>query len=86
MIIMRVVESAFRNYYQKITSKEPENFWGKMLSDLEKIESIDKILLGYFTYLKDIRNKLQHPDARFSQSEAETAFIHAVNIMNTIHS
>lgn len=87
MITMRVIESVLRYYYQKITSNDIEGkMWGQMLTDLKSIPSANQKLVGYFDYLKDIRNKLQHPDVRFSQFEAEDVFHHAINILNTIYS
>lgn len=87
MITMRVIESVFRNYYQKITSNDPVGkMWGSMLIELKNHQSANQKLVEYFDYLKDIRNKLQHPDVRFSQFEAEDAFHHAINILNTFYS
>ena len=87
MITMRVIESVLRNYYQKITSNDIEGkMWGPMLIELKNHQTANQKLVGYFDYLKDIRNKLQHPDVRFSQFEAEDVFHHAINILNTIYS
>jgi len=87
MITMRVIESVLRNYYIKITSNDPTGkMWGSILTELENQQSTNQKLIGYFNYLKDIRNKLQHPDVRFSQFEAEDAFHHAIHILNTFYS
>ena len=87
MITMRVIESSFRNYYKQITNKDTnDQFWGNMIAELKNDQSADQKLLGYYDYLKDIRNKLQHPDARLSQFEAEDVFHHAIHILNTIYS
>ena len=87
MIIMRVIESVLRNYYQKQTSNNPTGkMWGQMLTDLKSIPSANQKLVGYFEYLKDIRNALQHPEARLSQFESEDVFHHAMNILNTFYS
>lgn len=87
MITMRVIESVLRNYYTKITSNDPTGkMWGSILTELENQQSTNQKLIGYFNYLKDIRNKLQHPDVRFSQFEAEDAFHHAIHILNTFYS
>ena len=87
MITMRVIESVLRNYYQKITSNDPiGKTWGELLTELKNHASSDKKLIGYFDYLKDIRNALQHPEARLSQFESEDVFHHAMNILNTFYS
>ncbi|MFW9972602.1 MAG: hypothetical protein ACFFDF_20620 [Candidatus Odinarchaeota archaeon] len=87
MIAMRVVESVFRNYYQNITSNDPSGKqWGSMLEELKNNQSANQKLVGYFDYLKDIRNELQHPDKRLSQFEAEAVFQHAIYILDTIYS
>lgn len=85
MITMRVVESVLRAYYKKITSFDLKD-WGKILSELKSTSSDDKILLGYLDYLRVIRNKLQHPDARLDQHEAEALFHHALHIINILYS
>lgn len=87
MIIIRAIESSLRSYYQKITNEDPnEKNWGVLINELKQTSSADKKLIDYFDYLKDTRNKLQHPDARFSQDEAEDVFTHAVHIFKQIHS
>lgn len=87
MITMRVIESVFRNYYQKITSNDPKDkMWGPMLTQLKNHQSANQKIVGYFDYLKDIRNSLQHPDVRFSQFVAEDIFHHAIHILNTFYS
>jgi len=87
MITMRVIESVLRNYYQKQTSSDPTGkMWGQMLTDLKSIPSANQKLVGYFEYLKDIRNALQHPEARLSQFESEDVFHHAIHILNTFYS
>lgn len=87
MITMRVIESVLRNYYQKQTSSDPTGkMWGQMLTDLKSIPIANQKLVGYFEYLKDIRNALQHPEARLSQFESEDVFHHAIHILNTFYS
>jgi len=87
MITMRVIESVLRNYYQEQTSNNPiGKMWGQMLEDLNLIPSANQKLVGYFEYLKDIRNALQHPEARLSQFESEDVFHHAIHILNTFYS
>ncbi len=87
MITMRVIESVLRNYYQKETSNTPTGkMWGQMLTDLKSIPSANQKLVGYFEYLKDIRNSLQHPEERLSQFESEDVFHHAIHILNIFYS
>ena len=84
---MRAVESVLRSYYQKITGNEPKaKTWGNILGELKNNESADKTLIGYLDYLREIRNKLQHPDARFEQFETEAIFHHALHIANILYS
>jgi len=87
MITMRAVESVLRSYYQKITGNDPEGkTWGGILGELQNTKSTDKTLIGYLDYLREIRNKLQHPDARFDQFEAEAMFHQAIHIVNILYS
>ncbi len=87
MINMRVVESVLRSYYKKITGKDPNRKqWNNILIELKASPSTNTLLIGYLDYLRDIRNRLQHPDARVEQSEAEEVFSHALNIINILYS
>ena len=86
MITMRVVEAAFKDYYKNIMGKEPNDTWFKSIKELNNNDKADKKLIGYFDYLREIRNSLQHPDVRFSQFEAEDVFHHAIHILTRINS
>ena len=87
MINMRVVESVLKSYYKKITGKDPNGKrWNNILIELKASSSTDTLLIGYLDYLRDIRNKLQHPEARVEQSEAEAVFHHTLNIINILYS
>src|SRR5271157_4651074 len=86
MITMRCIESALRTYYQNITGNDPSHkVWGRLINELSAHANADKKLLGYLDYLKDIRNKLEHPDARYTQSEAEDVLSHAFYILKIIY-
>ena len=87
MNTIRAVESVLRSYYQKITGIEPKaKTWGNILGELKNNKSTDKTLIGYLDYLREIRNKLQHPDARFEQFESEAMFHQALHIANILYS
>ena len=87
MINMRVIESVLKSYYKKITGNDPNRKqWNNILIQLKATPSTDTLLIGYLDYLRDIRNKLQHPDARVEQSEAEAVFHHTLNIINILYS
>ena len=52
MILMRVMESGLRSYYQNITSNEPSGKnWGAIIDELKSNNSVDKKLLSYFSPL-----------------------------------
>lgn len=85
MITMRVVESVIRVYYKKITGLDL-NDWGRIIDQLKSNSTADQTLLGYLDYLRVIRNKLQHPDARLDQDEAEALFHHALHLINILYS
>ncbi len=87
MILMRVVESGLRSYYHKETKKDPSGKnWKAILNELNSYNSVDKKLLSYFDYLRDYRNQLQHPDARFDQSDAEDVLTQTIHILKRIYS
>lgn len=83
-MLMRVAESLVRLYYLKIKSTPTTDMWGKIIGILEQDPASDKKFLGYLTYLKEIRNTLQHPDGRLTQGEAEQAFIHILHLIEKI--
>ena len=86
MITMRVIEECLRFYYRKTTGNDGSGkVWGNLLHKLKEVPNSDKNLLSYFDYLKEIRNKLQHPDARITQHEAETIFLQAIELLSQIH-
>jgi len=86
MITMRAVESVLRTYYQNITKKDSKGkVWGTILDELKSANLTDKIIIGYLDYLREIRNKLQHPDARFGQFEAEAIFHQAIYIIDFLY-
>jgi len=85
MIIMRSIESGLRTLYSKITKNDPSGKnWGTLIAELKKDPNIDKRLLDYFDYLREFRNRLQHPDARFIQSETEDVLTQSIHIFNRI--
>ena len=87
MITMRVVESVLREYYKKITGNDSEGkMWNSILDELRSKKSTERSLIGYLDYLREIRNKLQHPDARLNQFEAEAIFHQALHIINILYS
>ncbi len=87
MITMRAVESVLRSYYQKITKNDSKGkLWGVILDELKSANLTDKTIIGYLDYLREIRNKLQHPDARFDQFEAEALFHQGIHIINLLYS
>ena len=85
MITMRAVEAAIRVYYKKLTDISKKVSWGNIITELKSLSQTDSKLLGYLEYLKDIRNKLQHPDVRFTQEEAEEIFHQALHIIRIIN-
>lgn len=85
MIAMRSIEAAVREYYQRLTGNNTEKFWSKILEKLQKESNADILLLKYLKHMKDIRNTLQHPDARLDQRGAEENFQHTINIFSIIY-
>lgn len=87
MIIMRSIESGVRTYYKKLTKKDPSKKpWSSMITELEKLDNVDSKFLAHLDYLKDFRNRLSHPDARFTQEETEDVLNQAIHIFNRLYS
>ena len=91
MVALRAVEAALRQLYVtlKPDAKIERIEWKTVLEDLEvllKQHNIKAVtLLGYLNYLRDIRNKAEHPDKIFNQIEAEDALIHACHAIKEIY-
>lgn len=86
MVIMRATESTLRTYYKNITATEsPQDAMGEILKILEKNPDADKRLLEQFYYLKEIRNKYQHPDYISNQDEVESIFRELINIIKRVY-
>ena len=87
MIIMRAVESSLRTYFKFITGDNPptDKTMGYFIEQLRKNQNSNRKLVEYFDYLKTFRNILQHPDARFTQFQAEDIFNNAIHIFNQVY-
>lgn len=86
MIIIRSIESGLRIYYKEKTKNDPSGkTWGELLKELKANQSSDKSILAYFDYLRGFRNRLQHPDARFTQSETEDVLAQSIHVFNRIY-
>ena len=88
MITIRVIESLLGTYFKNQTGNDlPDKpTMGSLIKQLEKNPNADQEFIGYFNYLRTVRNKLQHPDTRFTQFEAEDIFNQAIHIINQVYS
>ncbi|MCX9026173.1 MAG: hypothetical protein OIN85_08785 [Candidatus Methanoperedens sp.] len=85
MISLRAAEDSIRNFYKYKTGNDSQNKgWKSLLDELSKIKDINKSLLGYLDYVRDIRNTAEHPDEIFAQMEAERVFHQVVNMITVI--
>jgi len=88
MITLRAAEDVVRNYYKYITGKDYNNkAWGSLLSELKKIDTINKDLIEHLDYLRKTRRNLaQHPDKVYNQREAELIFMEIISTTHDIFS
>jgi hypothetical protein len=88
MIGLRAVEGMVRELHQTITGKKSTKAWANLIDEVEKdLKNKGKqppLLLGYLKYIKDVRNKADHPDKVFTQREAEQIFMHVVYTIQEI--
>jgi len=86
IMAMRVIESAVRDYYSEITSKESTN-WNEILIDLKKNHpDANQDLIKRLDYIrKNVRNPLAHPELRLNFQEAEECFQQALYVLYLIY-
>ncbi len=89
MIGLRAVEGELRVLYNVITGKTFHEAWGKLTAELEELlkeqqEAGGKELLGYLSYLRSVRNKVDHPDKVFTTREAEQLLVHTIYSIEAI--
>jgi len=86
MISLRASEDSIRKFYVFKTENDPQRKgWKNILDELSKIQDINKTLLGYLDYIRQIRNTAEHPDEIFDQMEAERVFHQVVNMIIVIN-
>ena len=86
MISLRASEDSIRKFYVFKTENDPQRKgWKNILNELSKIQDINKTLLGYLDYIREIRNTAEHPDEIFDQMEAERVFHQVVNVIIVIN-
>ena len=86
MVALRTVEDTIRAYYRTKVGKDPVNKGLKrLISKLEKLPDVPKLLLNYFDYIRDVRNSADHPDKLFNQMEAHRLFHQAFGLIRTIY-
>jgi HEPN domain-containing protein len=84
---MRLCERALRELYAKITGEEPEKkTWGEILDKLEEYykDKRKPEILHLLSYLRNIRNKIVHPEGFLSQEEAETLYFYTMDVIKSL--
>ena len=86
MISLRASEDSIRKFYNFKTGNDAQRKgWKNLLDELSNIKDINKTLLGYLNYIREIRNTAEHPDEVFDQMEAERVFHQVVNMIIVIN-
>ena len=86
MISLRASEDSIRNFYELKTGNDSrKKGWKNILDELNNIVDINKTLLGYLNYIRELRNTAEHPDEIFGQMEAERVFHQVVNMITVIN-
>ena len=85
MITFRASEEVLRLYYEKKTPNSAEGKrWYEIIQELSKIEGTNKPFVDYLNYIRTERNKAEHPDKTFTQSESEHAFMQVIHLIEVI--
>lgn len=86
MISLRASEDSIRYFYEFKTGNDSKRKgWKSILGELSNLQDINKTLLGYFNYIREIRNTAEHPDEIFDQMEAERVFHQVIYMITVIH-
>ena len=87
VMAMRVIESAVREYYFKLTNERKTQWW-KILDELKSNQNADQDLVKELDYIREhIRNPLAHPEDRIeTHREAEKVYLHAIELLSKIYS
>lgn len=88
MISLRAVEGWLRELYTSLTGQKTRKAWGELLKDIqeelsERGISIEPVL-GFLDYVRNVRNKADHPDATFDQISAEQTFMAATTAIREL--
>ncbi len=82
MIALRAVEGMLRTFHGSLTGKQFKKAWGDLLKEIERLlqekEADVRPLLGYFDFLRTVRNEADHPDRTFTELESERVLAHAI--------
>jgi HEPN domain-containing protein len=84
---MRLCERALRELYAKIAGEEPEKkTWGEILDKLEEYYKNKRKpeILYLLSYLRNMRNKIMHPEGFLSQEEAETLSFYTMDVIRSL--
>jgi hypothetical protein len=88
MIGLRAVEGMVRELHRSITGTKSTKPWAQLLEevkkDLENKGEQPPSLLGYLNYIRDIRNRADHPDQVFTIREAEQILVHVIYTIQEI--
>jgi hypothetical protein len=88
MIGLRAVEGMVRELHHIITGKKSTKAWANLIDaveeDLKSKGEQPPLLLGYLDYIRDVRNKADHPDKVFTLREAEQIFMHVIHTIQEI--
>ena len=88
MMGLRAVEGMVRELHSRITGKESTKAWAQLIDEVEEdLKSRGEqplLLLGYLDYIRDVRNKADHPDKVFTVREAEQIFMHVIYAIQEI--
>jgi len=88
MVGLRAVEGFLREFYKTLTGQVTRKGWSELLKEIRQILAdrglTNAPVMGYLDYIRDVRNTADHPDATFSQIEAEQALIHATNAIREL--
>lgn len=86
MISLRAAEDSIRRFYKFKVGKSTQRMgWKNIIDELEKINNINKSIIGYIDYIREVRNQAEHPDQVFDQMEAERVFHQVINVIHVIN-
>lgn len=88
MLGLRAVEGWLRELYRHLTGEETKRGWHELVREIQRLLNERGVAVepvaGFLNYVRDVRNRADHPGKAFSQVEGEQVFVAATTAVREI--